>query len=142
MRFAEHMLLEAKVHGLVPYARVDWKGDRCALGLVETRGDETWVRRAEIEYPWIREEISGFPCKCVSANLWNFFQGTHEAYLTAEAAIAHLFNEHVMQGGKGNPGAEPWTMEKLADWIESVDPTPRESSEKRTEELVQELVSA
>lgn len=39
--------------------------------------------------------------------------------------IIHLFNEHVMQG---NPHikVEPWSLEKLADWIESVDPTPRE----------------
>lgn len=38
LRFAEHMLLASKVHGLVAYKRHDLQDRRCALGLVEGPG--------------------------------------------------------------------------------------------------------
>jgi hypothetical protein len=119
MRFAEHMLLEAKVHGLTPYTRRDENDNRCALGLVE--GDTPIRMYAEFKYPWICVEAV-YPCKCIDLLPCR----------RVMAIIAHLFNEHVMHGVttssvpiKTRPDAEPWTLERLADWIESVDPTPR-----------------
>jgi hypothetical protein len=127
LRMAEHMLLEAKVHGLVPYTRCDDGDNRCALGLVKT-GDEC----AEEVYPWLGQAPGvAFPCECNPPKVNSILCGalSLEYYDSISAFIVHLFNEHVMQGGKCNPGAAPWTMERLADWSDSVDPTPREPQE-------------
>jgi hypothetical protein len=127
MRFAEHMLLEANNYKLVPYNRCDSEGRRCALGLVES-GDGRWGM-AEQRYPWL--DIFMFmemPCNCEQP-AYRFPSDVLARPYRATSVIVHLFNEHVMRehgGGEANPEAEPWTLERLADWIEAVDPTQRE----------------
>jgi hypothetical protein len=135
MRFAEHMLLEANNYKLVPYNRCDSEGRRCALGLVEgnqwnmTALYKGRLGMAEQKYPWL--DISTFmemPCNCEQP-AYRFPSDVLERPYRAASVIVHLFNEHVMRehgGGQANPEAEPWTLERLADWIEAVDPTQRE----------------
>jgi hypothetical protein len=112
------------LHGLVPYTRADGNGNRCALGLIND-GDDAAVgdydNAAETQYPWI-EGHAPQPCNCKKIDLCLIQENI-------SGIIAHLFNEHVMKerdGGLFHPNAEPWTMERLADWINSVDPTPGE----------------
>jgi len=124
IRMAEHMLLEAKNHALVPYTRCDENDRRCALGLVAGRDE---FLGAEKRYPWLYNEAV-CPCECMMPRQGCPFLSTGyrlPVKSNTSAVIAHLFNEHVMQGGFGNPGAKPWTLERLADWIDSIDPTPR-----------------
>lgn len=120
MRFAEKMLLNAKFYGLVAGIRHDGKGNRCAIGLVEEnvnhRSFGGWADTlAEELYPWVRADAR-YPCEHYSPAALNNITGV----------IAHLFNEHVMQAQIFYLSASPWTLEKLADWIDSIDPTPRE----------------
>jgi hypothetical protein len=133
MRFAEHMLLESSNHTLKPYLRHQDGGARCAVGLVELDGskDET----AERKYPWIARTLVRLPCGC------GYVQGGPYAV----TAIVHLFNEHVargvagyrgMVGGVSYPDAEPWTLDRLAQWIDSVDPTPRSVGATETTTVV------
>lgn len=124
MKFAEHMLLSAKVYKLAAYHRID-EDARCALGLVQgDTGDN-----AECIYPWIAHNMAPCPCQCKRP----FCNGGHvydNRIGTIGTIIVHLFNEHVMQGGLQAQLSEdecpPWTMEQLADWIESVDPTEKQ----------------
>lgn len=132
MKFAEHMLLEAKAHGLAPYVREDQEmGTRCALGLVESG-----YNSAESLYPWLEKTLVAVsPCGCqIIRGPWT----VTEPPLPVVALIAHIFNEHVARGvrgflgqvgGKYHPEADSWTMERLADWINSVDPTVEIPSE-------------
>jgi hypothetical protein len=122
MRFAEHMLLESTNYTLKPYLRHQVNGARCAVGLVEKDGSKN--ETAERKYPWIGRTMARRPCDC------KHVEGGPYAII----AIVHLFNEHVARGVKGAlgcvggvsyPDAEPWTMDRLAQWIDSVDPTPR-----------------
>ncbi len=125
MRFAEHMMLEATHYKLAPYSRSDGGNERCALGLVQK---EDYEQNAEHIYPWIKETITAIPCHCSMAYC-NSGNIPHGVRVAAVMGIVHLFNEHVMQGGKQkeygicSDPCEPWTMEQLADWINSVDPT-------------------
>lgn len=120
MRFAEKMLEAAKTHELVAGVRHDKDGRRCALGLVEGEGslhpsyqcyyeaseDET----AENLYPWITQSPLPYPCDCPCACF---------GAISANYLIAHIFNEHVMEG-------KTWTLEQLAVWIDSIDPTTKD----------------
>ena len=143
IRFAEHMLLEAKNHGLVPYVRADQFGNRCALGLIENHVEDKRFEKAEMAemvYPWIVNECVS-PCNCPYIN----FIGSYDPEPPYEVVdiIIHLFNEHVMRqhgGGRANPEAEPWTLERLADWIDSQDPTPRHAEPEAVAE-VEDLVT-
>lgn len=140
MRFAEHMLLEANNYRLVPYARESRDGKRCALGLVEGN-PRTAASQAQLVYPWIVSTLVVLPCQCDRAfcSIGDVEQGQPEK---AIMVLVHLFNEHVMQGGAQKEygisqcDCPPWTMEQLADWINSVDPTlPEPDPDKEEEEL-------
>ena len=139
MRFAEKMLLNAKYFGLVPYIQRDRQNNRCALGLVEEYSEIlTNARNLPLPgkscvelFPWVDTTYYPMPCNC---DVW---YNKSVIY-----SIIHLFNEHVMQGGT-YPEAEPWTLERLADWIDSVDPTPRDApTAARAEEPRSEPVLA
>jgi hypothetical protein len=140
MRFAEHMLLEAKNYPLAPYYRHGDNGERCALGLVDGEGSQL----AEQIYPWTAQTLATLPCKCQMA-FCNWPIANREFPEQVCLIIVHLFNEHVMQGGRQQTTKgcthgplEPWTMEQLADWINSVDPTPDEPDDHEKKEPEEE----
>ena len=140
MRFAEHMMLEATHYKLAPYCRNDNQEHRCALGLVE---GEDYGNYAEHIYPWIMETITVIPCSCSMAYC-NSGNVPHGVRVPVTMGIVHLFNEHVMQGGKQkeygicSDPCEPWTMEQLADWINSVDPTPDQPDDQKEKQQPEE----
>lgn len=103
-------------------------GMGCAIGMIN-KANGVPARRNHahtmvVEYPWMRNLTSEIPCKCPSSH-------TGE---TIVSVLAHVFNMHV---APGRP-AYVWnvvtlTIDQLADWLDSVDPTPRQ--EEKTEVL-------
>lgn len=153
MRFAERMLLNAKLYNLAPYFRTTKDGSRCALGLC---GND--FQGAEGVYPWLFTHVKP-PCDCSYSDDDLLSSYDCVAKVPASQVIAHLFNEHVAKGletapetllciiapshGGGKcPEAEKWTLEQLADWIESIDPTPREELKTEEKEEVREEIFA
>jgi hypothetical protein len=124
MRFAEHMLLESTCHTLRGYQRIHPDGARCALGLVEEPGGAA----AERLYPWIDVVERRLPCECDDGKTRR-----------VSGLIAHLFNRHVRgrdwkatpAGGRTESaepsGKQPWTLDRLAEWIDSVDPAAKKA---------------
>lgn len=113
----------------------DSKG--CALGMISAAlGDKNHygyegLRRAENDFPWMREVMVKLPCGCDKDDLYSS---------DVVGAIVHIFNEHVMQGHVDEDLStaykpifqkyfpkDSWTIEQLADFIEQNDPTPKES---------------
>lgn len=125
MRFAEKMMANAKSDNLMPYSRHNYDDQHCALGLVEKHGTNNH-QMAETFYPWLKNKPTEIPCFCVINTPKDSI-----AWL-----IAHLFNEHVMQGGQENPGASKWSMKRLAAYIDGIDPTPRPPCVTKTQKLV------
>src|SRR5260370_38229293 len=118
MRFSEAMMLGSKVIKPLAYSKGDDQGSGCVLGMAEFAvGRTNWggyfdEKAAENVWPWLTEAISVTPCGC------HYYKqcGTSIFQITAKiSTIVHLFNEHVMQ-------RQDWTMERLADWIRSVEP--------------------
>lgn len=130
MRAHEKMLLNSTFMKAVPYVRNDGLGGGCALGMID---DEN--ARAFTLYPFLARKAE-LPCQCVGGDIYSDYR----TMLKGEHVIAHLFNEHVMQGGKC-PSAEPWTMERLADHIKSIDTTVDQDEEPICEQAM-ETVSA
>ena len=126
MRFAEKMLLNATIYKLRPYGRVHPDG-RCALGLVEEPSESGGI--AEVQYPWLLGSVKR-PCNCplYPNDLWDI-----------AGIIAHLFDAHVMDTSFIHQ-REPWTLEQLADWIDSVDPTPKMEDTNETPASADTLV--
>ena len=144
MRLSEALLLGSKILKPLPYLRygvtsegkIDYtKG--CALGMMQHAlgtGD-TYIEWDNLHLA--KSVVS--PCECA---------GDKDIYLrigSAAAIVGHLFNEHVCtkeEGGKLKcPDAKPWTIEQLADWIESIDTTPKEISQEQ-EVQVPEFVTS
>jgi hypothetical protein len=138
MKFAETMLLNAKFHGLLAYKRIDANDNRCALGLVEQQTPSAYMMSncAESMFPWLWNSCNQ-PCDCMCDRHTSLIQG---APTKVVQIIAHVFNEHVMKnhgGGINCPEAAQWTIEQLADWINSVDPTPVEIPTETPAELIE-----
>jgi hypothetical protein len=117
----------------------------CALGMIAiaTNGVEQTVRRSSAGlaglagFPWMSRQLTvEFPCGCENKDRvmggGGMFARSSNVTGSVETMIVHLFNQHVIDGD--------WTIERLADWIESVDPTPK--SDQPTTVQERELVAA
>jgi len=156
MRASEALMAGSLLIKARPYLAYG-DGDGCALGMIHAGAlgvasfSEKNYNALIGSYPWMREIAADKPCNCLPEDddrLRNDLRagGRHGMV----GLIAHLFNEHVMAGrnrGRGGvmdgatphcPNAEPWTLERLAQWIESVDPTPKELPEPPATEGVSE----
>ena len=128
MRAAEALMLGSLTVKPVQGHLHDGRDGGCALGMinaaVSTLSDQNAWRHV---FPWMAEYGSGFnlPCGCAGKEP------------NVESVVIHLFDVHVT----GNKCPDPmcpcqigllherptWSIAKLAEWLESVDPTPRES---------------
>ncbi len=113
----------------------------CALGMISVAryGHERThqVQTVDGGYPWMLDKrVVEFPCGCHESALVMGGGGMlvipTSITCAVQTMIVHLFNQHVIDGD--------WTIERLADWIESVDPTPKSVSSETA--AVQELVAA
>jgi hypothetical protein len=93
----------------------DGKGGGCAYGMMERAGHRyggTWIYSDLF--------MSELPCDCPTGAvlMWggNRMAPHPGGRLAIHMAIVHLFNWHVCV-------AHDWTIEMMADWIKSIDPT-------------------
>jgi hypothetical protein len=117
MRISEAILLGSTYINPVPYTTDNNGGGGCALGMaIIATGSMNLA-----EFPWLREPCKA-PCGCDSIRYpANDPAGRHTYPITCYAeAIAHLFNEHVME--HECTGKAAWTLEQLVDWVRTVEP--------------------
>lgn len=114
MRVSEAIMAGSMLLKSSPRVRNDGCGFGCALGMAEaalgigepsTSGVLSALERC---HPWL-EDRAASPCACPVTGF---------GFSMINCWIAHVFNEHVMGDGT-------WTLERLCDWVDSVDPTPR-----------------
>lgn len=122
MQVSEAILLGSTMLKPVPYIRNDGSGGGCALGMAEIAvdGAESGIERTAMG-KWLLG-ISLFPCVCGLISPYNVL-------------IAHIFNEHVCKD-------KTWTIEKLVDWVRSVEPKEEvkaESDKNLDTSVVEEL---
>lgn len=128
MRLAEAIRLGSLVLKPVPGLFDDRDGGGCALGMGNysisgQASDEFGVGALEKAYPWINIQQVPVPCDC-GINHW------FERKASVATAIAIVFNTHVC-------GDHTWTIDRLCQWVDSIDPTPRETQTESTEPTVQ-----
>lgn len=99
-------------------------GEGCALGMMSLAkfGVQVALKQHDVGFAWIKKLTPiEFPCGCEKNKVVMGGGGHPEPcdfiMLYPQTMIVHLFNQHVIDGD--------WTIEQLADWIESIDPTPR-----------------
>lgn len=122
MRASEALIAGSTMMKAMPYRMTNEDQSLgCALGMM---GKAMGCACCTGSYfGWLHEDLKVLtPCGC-SYNLYP--AGTADPdidtnYLIASywGCVAHIFNQHVC-------GDKTWTIEQLADWVESVDPTPK-----------------
>ena len=119
MRLSDAIALGRTLIKSVPYYRNDTNGGGCALGMADVAIGSTDSLN---HYPWTCAEGSKFdlPCGCEKVIL------NHQ---WASRIIVHIFNEHVHGDGD-------WTLDRLIDWVRSVEPIePNEQQAEQVEEV-------
>jgi len=103
----------------------------CAMGMIQaglagTAGGYSPLAIPEwMRYPWGRR----LPCDCTGdyvTGSMGLMNSREVSEYTVQNTVVHLFNYHVMQ-------KEDWTIERIADWLHSVEPAEQpDTREKRT----------
>src|SRR5437660_7597000 len=123
MRLSDAILLGAMI--LRPKCGIfeNANGEGCALGMANKalggQGFAPGDFRLEQAWPWISHTpVSKLPCNCSVNALLIGACGCHTTASDVKSCIwmtiVHLFNQHVCDGS--------WTIERLADWVRSVEP--------------------
>lgn len=111
---------------VMPASGAEWRNDGsgCARGMAlegagigrieSCGGGENWLRFCGT-WPWTRLPANASPCGCVCS-----YGVTYCHY------IAHIFDDHIIHKGD-------WTLDRLIDWIASVEPA--EPSEAPAEQI-------
>jgi hypothetical protein len=126
MKLSEYVMLGSTLIESVPYVRWNGRGGGCALGMAESalglKRVSSFTNMAEVcevsiedqpGFEWMNDEVFTSPCGCRPK-----FQ------VSAVQAIVHIFNHHVH--GEGD-----WTLEKLCDWVRSIEPQEETTEVKR-----------
>jgi hypothetical protein len=89
----------------------DGFGGGCALGMmgVAHGGAAGTDISCFSEFSWLSYRITRSPCGCPASS----GEGC------VASIVAHIFDDHVF-------GDQTWTIPQLADWLDTVDPTPVE----------------
>lgn len=135
MKASEALMLGSTL--LKPMSGVtnDGNGNGCAIGMIAAAMGKTYLvhmsppadldRTIEglekiLVLPWMSKQVV-FPCGC-----------PHRADVIG--ALIHVFDIHVCQGHSG------WTLERLADWLKTIE--PQEQEETTCQEKVLDTVSS
>lgn len=133
MRDSEALLLGATM--LRPIRGRFFNSERtegCALGMIQAaRGGRT-IGAVPV---WMFTAMAELPCSC--ANLpedalimgGGGFAQRKDSFNEVISILVHLFNQHVCDGD--------WTIERLADWLRTVEPAEQPESEP-TEQPISE----
>lgn len=134
MRLSEAIRLGSLTIKPIPYKISDGNGGGCALGMAQVAIGTSLLRN---EWPWMTERFINVPCSCVSYKQHDYIDKVSFFPIRINGDIVvHLFNEHVMEIGD-------WTLDKLCEWIASVEPKEAESeavSEPETYGAIAETV--
>lgn len=127
MRVGEALMLGSTL--LKPLAGQfdDGEGSGCALGMIHkavggTRANYLPGLGLWAIFPWIAQRPAKLPCDCKGAKVMGSgcdMVSREHTEQTVSNVIVHLFNQHVCNN-------QDWSIERLADWIEQLDPTPHE----------------
>lgn len=84
----------------------------CAIGMIAAgSGHLESLRCGRYQIPtWMLKKLTEYPCSCCSTT-----RGPGSTQNAVGSIIVHLFDFHVF-------GARDWTIEKIADWLEPVEP--------------------
>jgi len=88
-------------------ARSTGHGNLCNYSKEDMAGINILVEMFKAEFPWTSDYQKNYTCPVC------------ELSVCGEAVVYHPFDSHVF-------GDKAMTIEQLADWIDSIDPTPRE----------------
>src|ERR1700687_528175 len=132
MRAAEAIRLGSLMIKPVAGTRNDGNGGGCAIGMgnFSLTGDagngadmhtcRAWERR----FSWVTKSVfTQLPCSCDSQMVvGSICRITARSCVEASPimAMVHLFNYHVCT-------VKDWTIDRLCEWFNSIDPTPRDS---------------
>jgi hypothetical protein len=141
MRVAEAIRLGSLVMRPVCGNMNDRMGGGCALGMAFLALGKPIGRQIADEYPWMGEpkSLHDLPCSCSldkpimlsGGRYYNPEYGPYHAPIGTNVLVVHLFNYHVCT-------TKDWTIDRLCEWLDSVDPTPRET-ESLTEQTEAEV---
>ncbi len=127
MRMAQAILLGST---MLKWVRgvIDSGDGGCALGMANAGGVDWSSQR------WINQHLDAqLPCDCDTTKqimCGGAIMGWFDTRWTKLNTLVHLFNYHVMT-------TKDWTIEQLCDWVDSVDPAPREvPMEATVEEII------
>ncbi len=138
MRASEALMAGSLVIRPVAGTQWDGHGGGCAVGMILAAvgsNPNSWI---EFQHPfaWLRNTAHiSLPCEHQYAETL-MGGGCRQSYrihiISFADYIVHLFNYHVKT-------TVDWTIDRLAQWIDSVDPTEKETTQK--EEVHEELAS-
>jgi hypothetical protein len=125
MRAAEAVRLGSLVVKPVAGKVSDGKGGGCAIGMGNfALGGAADCRQFEARYRWLdNTPQSDLPCDCVGDGLMEsgcYTRNRDWVNSNYQSQMIHLFNYHVAT-------VKDWTIDRLCEWLDSVDPTPREA---------------
>lgn len=65
-------------------------------------------------WPWVgKVTVHTLPCTCTGKTYEDF---------RIHQALAHLWDRHVMDGDGQAQQADPWTFERITEWVRSIEP--------------------
>ncbi len=107
----------------------DGEGSGCALGMALTAigvkiEKPSFIEEPEKQWPWLKKSCN-CPCSCGGS------------YVSYTAAIAHVFDFHVMS----KMWNQQWTMDQLIDWIKSVEPKEPEKKKEQNESTLRVFIT-
>lgn len=108
MRMSTALMLGSLLLKAKPFV-VDNGTEGCAMGMILRAGGSWAAINKPVDFP--------IPCNCDRNSDIHLGKDAYGALI-----MAHLFNHHVMTPSKLFPNAEPWTLEHLATWLDTIDP--------------------
>jgi hypothetical protein len=144
MRLSEAILLGSTVVKPLRGVGLTTKGEGCAIGMALKAAGAPMIPWYAVNpeilglsdqdyrrfWPW-KDKLCGIdlPCTCEAQELMCGRGDVvpRSSINTIHAIIVHLFNQHVIDGS--------WTIERLAEWVASVEPKEIAAGEEAAAEL-------
>ena len=127
MKLSEAILLGSTLVKPVRGQSDDGNGGGCAYGMANRSSNSTFANPAWGDWDH-HTELSQLPCGCslykpMMGTDGNTFSSWH-GQIPAMHAIIHIFDQHVCDGD--------WTIERLAEWVASIEPPDPAEETART----------
>ena len=126
MKLSEAILLGSTLVKPVRGQIDDGNGGGCAYGMANRSSNSTFANPAWGDWDH-HTELSQLPCGCSLYKPMMGADGNTSSWygqIPARHAIIHIFNQHVCDGD--------WTIERLAEWVASIEPPDPAEETART----------